>query len=181
MKRGLMMRSIPSLLMISVLLLFSAGVFAGEFYQYVNEEGVVIYTDDASKIPVDQRESAGRIRSIESKNIPTPDISGGQTTAAGEESQGKKGAEADTEALDAELEGLKKLQSDLDVEYEKINAELQRLNSVSQTVKGRKNIRAHNVQVEALNQRSREYQVKQKMYAEKVEAYNKKVAASSKE
>lgn len=170
------MKTVSCWLCVAIVCLFDVGSFAAEFYQYVNEDGVVIYTDDASKIPTDQRESAGRIKSVESKTPSTL-----PADAVGGEVKESEGPQSDPEALAAELEGLKTMRTELDAEYAKISAELQRLNTLSQTVKGKKSIREYNEQVDALNQRSRAYQERQQQYVQMVEAYNQKVAPPSKE
>ena len=63
-----MMRSMTRMLLFSIVLLCPFVISAGEFYRYTAEDGVVIYTDDASKIPSTQRENAQIIQGTDLKN-----------------------------------------------------------------------------------------------------------------
>ena len=168
------MRSMTRMLLVSIILLCPLVISAGEFYRYTTEDGVVIYTDDASKIPSTQIEDAQIIQGTDLKNEQSMDT---LSDNGKKEDQSNKDAQVNAD-LKAEEERLKQMRAELDVEYAQIKAELQRLNELSQTVKGRKEIKQYNLQVDALNKRSKEYQVKQSVYVEKVDAYNKEIVTS---
>ena len=59
---------------LSALLINSASLVAAEYYRWVDQNGVVHFTDNLHNIPETQRGNAGRIQSIEPPRVPPPAI-----------------------------------------------------------------------------------------------------------
>ncbi len=59
---------------LSALLINSASLVAAEYYRWVDQNGVVHFTDNLHNIPETQRDNAGRIQSIEPPRVPSPAI-----------------------------------------------------------------------------------------------------------
>jgi clan AA aspartic protease (TIGR02281 family) len=57
---------------LSALLISSAALVAAEYYRWVDQNGVVHFTDNLHNIPETQRGSSGRIQSIEPPRVPPP-------------------------------------------------------------------------------------------------------------
>ncbi len=57
---------------LSVLLINSASLVAAEYFRWVDQNGVVHFTDNLHNIPETQRGNAGRIQSIEPPRVPQP-------------------------------------------------------------------------------------------------------------
>ena len=60
--------------LLSALLINSASLVAAEYYRWVDQNGVVHFTDNLHNIPETQRGNAGRIQSIEPPRVPPPAI-----------------------------------------------------------------------------------------------------------
>ena len=59
---------------LSALLISSAALVAAEYYRWVDQNGVVHFTDNLHNIPEIQRGNAGRIQSIEPPRVPPPPV-----------------------------------------------------------------------------------------------------------
>jgi clan AA aspartic protease (TIGR02281 family) len=60
-----MPRRIAILFFAAVLLLLTAGARAVEFYRWVDQNGVIHFTDNLHNVPTTQRDGAGRIQAVE--------------------------------------------------------------------------------------------------------------------
>ena len=59
---------------LSALLNSSASLIAAEYYRWVDQNGVIHFTDNLHNIPETQRGSAGRLQSIEPPRVPPPPV-----------------------------------------------------------------------------------------------------------
>ena len=92
------------LLFIVIIFLVSIGSNAGaEFYKYKDENGTIIFTDDYSQVPVDQRANAEKYNYDDDKEAVQPAAESGaqEEGAALDEDQG----DLDDEAVDEDTEG----------------------------------------------------------------------------
>ena len=67
-----MTRSVFGAALLSALLIGSASLCAAEYFRWVDQNGVVHFTDNLHNIPETQRSSAGRLQSIEPPRVPPP-------------------------------------------------------------------------------------------------------------
>src|SRR5262245_8052920 len=71
---SVMGRTVFGAALLSALLISSASLIAAEYFRWVDQNGVVHFTDNLHNIPETQRGSAGRLQSIESPRVPPPPI-----------------------------------------------------------------------------------------------------------
>jgi clan AA aspartic protease (TIGR02281 family) len=69
-----MVRIVFGAAFLSALLINSASLVAAEYYRWVDQNGVVHFTDNLHNIPETQRDNAARIQSIEPARVPPPAI-----------------------------------------------------------------------------------------------------------
>jgi clan AA aspartic protease (TIGR02281 family) len=69
-----MTRSVFRAALLSALLISPASLFAAEYFRWVDQNGVVHFTDNLHNIPETQRGNAGRLQSIEPPRVPPPPI-----------------------------------------------------------------------------------------------------------
>src|SRR5262245_10316772 len=71
---SVMTRTVIGAAFLSGLLISSASLFAAEYFRWVDQNGVLHFTDNLHNIPETQRGSAGRLQSIEPPRVPPPPI-----------------------------------------------------------------------------------------------------------
>lgn len=139
---------------------------SAEFYRYVDKHGNVLYTDDLSKVPADQREQA---RSYdESFSEPAkpaesspPKAPAPQDPVTAQASEGeRRQLEEQEKILNREYEALMKQRASLDEEKAKAVTPAQ--------------IKEYNQKIVDFNTRIKAYEVKQDTYSEKVKAFNER-------
>src|SRR5215813_13991980 len=69
---SVMGRTVFGAALLSALLISSASLCAAEYFRWVDQNGVVHFTDNLYNIPETQRSSAGRLQSIEPPRVPPP-------------------------------------------------------------------------------------------------------------
>jgi len=69
-----MARTVFGAVFLAALLISSASLVAAEYYRWVDQNGVVHFTDNLHNIPETQRGNAGRIQSIEPPRAPPPAV-----------------------------------------------------------------------------------------------------------
>jgi len=133
-----------------------------EYYKYVNQEGVVCFTDDLSQVPEKQRTNLKKIKEIvsDSGSKAEPKIQ--------DIVQGKS-----DEVNDKTLIELKKMGNALDKEFSELNAERERLIAMQNNSSTEEDIAQFNIQANELNKKVIEYKEKKATYLKKVKAYNK--------
>lgn len=164
------MKNIKIFIFILYFIIFSQSMYAGEYYKYINENGVVSFTDDISKIPKEQRNKIEVTKTLNNKSSDKQ-----------EDSSIKEAEEAGTDAdadknLENELQQLKKIKAELDKESSEINRESIKLIEEKKLIKENKDIKEYNIKIEALNKKTNIYQAKQVEYLKRVNAYNIKAA-----
>jgi len=139
---------------------------AGQYYKFIDKNGVVSFTDDLSRIPKEQRPEIEVAKEIKSH----PEIQNSTTTQEEE-----KVETVEPVNLESEAEALKSIKAELDKEAEAINSESIRLIEQGKGVKGRNNIEEYNIKIEKLNERTNIYGAKQAEYVKRANEYNAKV------
>lgn len=139
---------------------------AGQYYKFVDEKGVVYFTDDLSKIPKEKRSEVEVTREI--KNALDPQ-NGTQSEIV------ESNDATDSDKLKLEAEELKAIKVELDKEAAEINSESIRLIEQGKGIKGSKNIDEYNIEIGKLNERTNSYQSKQAEYIKRANEHNAKV------
>ncbi|MBF0204933.1 MAG: DUF4124 domain-containing protein [Desulfamplus sp.] len=166
------------ILMMVVLIFSSFCCYAGQYYKFVDQNGVVSFTDDISKIPKEQRDKIEIKKAVKSSLSLNPSDNPSElqdkTALEGEEQQllDKK----KTEELDSEAKELKRIKEELDKEAEEINSASIKLIEENKDIKENKKIREYNVKIEELNERTKIYQAKQVEYVKRANEYNAKMS-----
>ena len=143
-----------NLLRLTMMLIFIAGSVpaSAEFYKYVDENGVALFTDDLSRVPVDQRPGVKEF--TESHSVIE-----------------------DKKPMD--IDGLKKLLEDrkqkLDTEYQELMLQEARLEEEGKDAKTNEEIKNHNQKILGFNEKSRKYLENKNAYEKQAAAYRKRV------
>ena len=152
-------------LILSLLIMLAAFQPASaDFYRYKDKHGNIMYTDDLSKVPADQRD---QVQSYE-ESSGTPPVSADQ----GEQKSSTQ-AEGKNDNQKA-YEQLKQKQETLRSEYDGLKAEYDKLKKAEQEAVTPAQRKAHNKQVEEFNARFQAYEKKRDALAAEIDAYDKK-------
>jgi predicted ribosome quality control (RQC) complex YloA/Tae2 family protein len=145
-----------------------------EFYRYVDKHGNVLYTDDLSKVPADQRE---RVQPYETSKS-TPDAAVEQVPSQPERAGAGKD---DIEAMERERERLENMERSLNQEYEALMQERNTLDEEQQNAVTPEQIKAHNEKIVDFNARIQAYENNRNAYSDQVKAFNERVTAQQSE
>ena len=155
-----------------------------EFYKYVDQKGVVHYTDNLAEVPKDQRPGVATYsqpedfaKPEEAAETAAPEAAAEPGEKAAEPSGGgaeetTKGTRTVNTQAAAEVERLQKIQNDLDQEYDSLMVEQEALKKAREAIKVDKDMRAHNEKVRALNQRITDYEKRRKAFKKEADAFN---------
>jgi DNA repair exonuclease SbcCD ATPase subunit len=158
-----------SIITIGLLFLFTlVQPVSAEFYRYKDRHGNVIYTDDLSKVPLDQRE---KVKSYKESVYQPP--------KAPEQEKDKKDADQ-TVTTDKEYERLHRQEEMLTRERNALAEERDRLNQEKQNAVTPQQIKEYNRSIVDFNARIQAYEEKQKVFAAEVEKYNAEKKAQKK-
>lgn len=157
-----------SLLPLIIFALASPG--AAEFYRYKDEHGNTLFTDDLSKVPVDQRARAA-IYEESSGDQPATNAD------SGAKNENSPQQPADTvETLKMEGQRLLKVKEELDKNYKALADENARLKAEQEAAVTPDQIKAVNKKVVTYNAQYQAYQEKSAAYEAEVKAYNERLS-----
>jgi chromosome segregation ATPase len=154
-----------SLIMVIVALVWlaNAGAAQAEFYRYVDGHGNVIFTDDLSKVPPDQRSNVQAYE--ESQSTVRPETLPKPTEAtAGTAVQ-----------LENERQRLQEREKILNQEYEALMAERTRLDGHKKEAVTSTQIKDYNEKIVQFNTRIQAYEEKRDVYAAELKTFNERL------
>jgi len=134
----------------------------GEFYKYVGPDGRIRFTDDYSKIPIDQRQSLKEYK--DSAGVPATEA----PLPAPKEKQEDVSPTGTQKELAETKSRLESQRQELFLEHEAIMKEKEALQSETRTERK---------EIEAFNKRAVEFNDKIKDYEKRLDIHNKEVAA----
>lgn len=155
-----------------------------DVYKYIDNSGAVVFTDDISKVPVEQRESAFVDKAIESEDgtssppekVKAEEPINWREIAEGIESDKEKDAlatpEDGSQGQNTLRKSLEQMQIDLKAESEALTARRNELTGKKRAVNTEEGREEYNEKVKALNSRIEAYKQKEKQLMQKIKAYN---------
>jgi Zn-dependent M32 family carboxypeptidase len=158
-----------NLALIAVFIWASPGL--AEFYRYQDSHGNVIYTDDLSKVPVEQRSNAEQYEESHTSIAPQQPQEGNTAESAPDKQP------AELKSVKKEGERLLKVKEELDKEYNALVKENAELKTEQQSAVTPEQIKAVNKKVVSYNTRFQAYHEKSSAYEAEVKAYNERTKA----
>ena len=157
------MKKIWIMNMLALLVLVSPA--SAEFYRYTDPHGNVIYTDDLSNVPENQRSQATMYEeSVSKKALPEK-----------AETPPDQQTDNEMEVLKNEGQRLIAVKAQLDKEYNALAAENTKLKAEQKEAVTPDQVKSVNKKVVSFNTRFQAYQEKSAAYQADVESYNKRV------
>lgn len=145
-----------------------------DFYRYVDEHGNVLYTDDLSKVPADQRDKAQAYEESESPAATTGE-------ASDQDKDQKDSSAGDASVLAQERERIEAREKALNDEYKRLMKERSELDKEKQNALTPAQIKAYNQKIVDFNTRIQAYEEKRSLYTDQLESFNERLKANQKE
>jgi predicted RNase H-like nuclease (RuvC/YqgF family) len=163
---------IGSFLFVPLIFLVFTLPASAEFYRYVDEHGNVMFTDDLSKVPADQRDKVKPYE--ETQSAPAP-----------KEAKSDSGPDTKTPAADNPIEQertrLQEQEKSLNAEYENLMSTRTQLNEEKQKAVTSAQIKEYNAKIVEFNAQIQAYEKKRDALAGAVTEFNKKVEEHAQE
>lgn len=158
-----------------LLLILAVGPASAQFYKYKDADGNILFTDDLSQVPPDQRESVPGYRESTpdagTDAAPTPDPAESAPPTAGNPI--------------LELEGTRKSLAErreaLETRFADIQEEQDRLRAKPKLTSNPALVRQHNAEMAALRERIMAYEADRARYEADVQTYNARLEAIQKQ
>lgn len=158
-----------TLLTFMVIFVLTPHATKADFYKYIDKSGNIVFTDDLSAIPEDQRQKAEKYREAppsikvqESNEKSKPELN----------SKKDQGTPLTTEEMSLKKKELEKKQSELEKEYEILMQEKARLEKQKNEAIGRNKIKAYNEQILRFSERLNKYNEERTTLEKDVNEYN---------
>jgi len=172
---------------LALILMMVPGTGNADVYRYIDENGVIRFTDNYIEIPEDQRREVEIITRPEElppqevrpeasrEGMMRPPGKGGQSDRGEADRQGSESA-AEEVRSGLQYEELIKAKADLDRIYNELAVEKEALEKEQQTLKTIESARDFQDKVNRFNQRLMDYERQRRAFQTKAEAYNQSVA-----
>lgn len=167
-------------LYITVLIVFlwlcSTGAATARIYRYVDLSGATHYTDNALKVPVDQRPPLEETSlKVEEQTVASNQPVSSVDKAAQEALAKKDALEKQKTRMDTRFEQLNRNKQKLDAEFDAINRERQQLEKERVVKHSRRTYRIYNQKIKNLDARIKAYNARRQAFDRQAEAYNAKM------
>ncbi len=140
----------------------------GEYYRFVDENGMQRYTDDLSRVPRDQRPKVKAYESIKSSPV-QPTNSSDAVSEIGGNGEGKTWSEKATNQADE----FERMRTELEKTQQSLTAERDALLKQKPSAGAGDEVRkAYNARIQQLNAKITDYEKQHAAYKEKVAAFN---------
>lgn len=160
------------ILLMGAVLFLSTPAF-GEYYRYIDDNGMQRYTDDLSSVPIDQRPEVKTYESVKSDPVRPTTGKPSETKVAPKE--GSKGGENWFEKASKEADELNRKRQDLDKFHQALREEKETLLKEKPSTRAeKKTLQAYHEKVRALNAKIVSYETRYSAYQKEVDAYNEK-------
>ena len=169
-----MKKTMLSIFSIFLLLLFSANCNA-EIYKYIDENGQKRWTDDLSQVPVEQRDSAERMETVETVETP-PEQATDNTTPSGTAEKMEE-ATSDTDAPDGETLAAEK--AALETIYKELLQEREQIEKAKAEAKDAQAKGDLVKKVTAYNEKALSYEKRLKIFNNNVTQYNQRIQSAA--
>lgn len=144
-----------------------------EFYKYSDRHGNIIYTDDLSNVPVDQRPKAKIPETTD--QVPPP----GFSNVESDNTSGQRQIDEDRHFLD-ERKQLEAIKKNLDKEFKSLVEENARIKEEQKTAVTPDQVKSVNKQAVRFNTRFQAYQEKEAAYKTRLKAFNQRLSSTNK-
>ncbi|THB79851.1 MAG: DUF4124 domain-containing protein [Desulfobacteraceae bacterium] len=171
-------RFISILFLASFLCLLSFGISFSEYYQYIDENGVITFTDDLSEVPVDQLDQYKTHESVETS--PVEEDAGGDDQSAAQTPANTVqkvpvNTASGTAALLEEARALERESKELENLYQGIQKDRKEIEAVTFDKLSNEEKTQYEERFNALSKRISDYDEQRQSFENKVDAYNQKV------
>ena len=159
-EKGITMRT----LIFTAIIVMVCGTASAEFYRYVDKQGNVLYTDDLSKVPIEQRKTLAPYQNSPGTRVPaqiTPENQGQPATEA-------SGAEKERRQLEQQEKALNQ-------EYEQLTKERDALDKDKDNAVTPDQVKTYNQRIADFNERIKGYEKKHAAHTEKVTSFNERL------
>jgi predicted RNase H-like nuclease (RuvC/YqgF family) len=163
---------IGSFLLVPLIFLAFAQPASAEFYRYLDEHGNVMFTDDLSKVPADQRDKVKPYE--ETQSTPAP------KEVKNDAGPATKAPPADN-PIEQERARLQEQETSLNAEYENLMSTRTQLNEEKQKAVTNAQIKEYNAKIVEFNAQIQAYEKKRDALADAVTEFNKKVEDQAQE
>lgn len=162
----------------AALIFLCTGTAQAQLYQYVDQNGVVHYTDNYATIPEQYRseataspEARSEPRNPQAAATDDPDRA---TDGPGEKEQAEA-SDKNGNARQQEWEQLMERKKQLDQTYENLLKEKEALDARSEEISKEDEIKAYNQEVKQVNEKIRQYREKEKALRSDIDQYNERI------
>jgi hypothetical protein len=158
---------------ILAVLLFCVPVQA-ELYKYRDAKGILRYTNDLSRVPVDQRSVVESYEEVAPTEIRSVYNGGGMETDPEAVDSDAGSDSAESKEL-AELKKMNKQKAELDKAYTALVKEKEQLVRMKKGVKTQSVLKAYTEKTVDLNDRISQYESRRQVFSKEVEAFNNRM------
>lgn len=139
-----------------------------EIYRYVDENGIVVYTDKLNDVPIDQRKGENRVKEV--KTAPVA-IEAATPKKSGPDLEEKKQLEKEQQDLSG-IQALNSRGQELEQEYERLVNKKQALQNQKAAIKTGQDLAEYRGKLKALNGEIKDFEKRRKAFETEVNNFN---------